>query len=124
MTLFQPGQPKTGGRAKGVRNKLSHAFLTDLLEEWSAGGREALRIARVEDPVRFSIMVASLLPKEMTLEVGPLQELPEDKLIAYIEYTERELERRALSIESREESQRDGVEAELLPALQGPEKIP
>src|SRR5262245_23768760 len=95
---FQKGQ---GGRQRGARNRLGAAFLNDLLEEWQAGGREALRIARIEDPVRFSAMVASLLPKEMTIEVGPVQEIPDDKLIAYIEYTERELERRAISIESR-----------------------
>jgi len=115
--MFEKGMVKTGGRAKGVRNKLAGAFLNDLLEEWAIGGREALRIARVEDPVRFSIMVASLLPKEMQIEVGPLQELPEDKLIAYIEYTERELERRTLSLESRTESTADGGSAPVLLSL-------
>jgi hypothetical protein len=124
MSPFEKGMVKTGGRAKGVRNRLSAAFLNDLLEEWTIGGREALRIARMEDPVRFSIMVANLLPKEMQIEVGPLQELSEDKLIAYIEYTERELERRALSIESRTESQADREPVELLPPLQSSEKIP
>jgi hypothetical protein len=111
MALFQPGQ---GGRPKGVRNKLSGAFLNDLLEEWNAGGREALRIARIEDPVRFSIMVASLLPKEMQIEVGPLQELSEDKLIAYIEYTERELAGRIERIESRANETTDGGQTPVL----------
>jgi hypothetical protein len=120
---FQPGKPKTGGRQRGARNKLGAAFLNDLLEEWQEGGREALRIARLEDPVRFSAMVASLLPKEMTLEIGPLQELPDDRLIEYIEYAERQLERRAHSIESREESQGDGEQALVLQTVQSPEEI-
>src|SRR5262249_18095032 len=36
--VFQKGQ---GGRPRGVRNKLSAAFLHDLLEEWTEGGRQA-----------------------------------------------------------------------------------
>jgi hypothetical protein len=117
MAPFEKGMTKTGGRAKGVRNKLSHAFLNDLLEEWAIGGREALRIARVEDPVRFSAMVASLLPKEMTVEIGPLQELPDERLIEYIEYTERQLAGRLERIESREEPQGDGGPAPVLLSL-------
>src|SRR5262249_44002363 len=114
MSLFQAGQPRTGGRARGVRNKIAHAFLTDLLEEWSAGGREALRIARIEDPVRFSAMVASLLPKEMSIEVGPLQEISDDQLTAYLEHAERELEHRRRSIEGREDEKTGRGPAPLL----------
>src|SRR5262249_7281929 len=109
--MFQKGQ---GGRPRGVRNKLSAAFLHDLLEEWTEGGRQALKIARIEDPVRFSVMVASLLPKEMLLEVGPLQEISDDQLTAYLEYAERELEHRRRSIESREDAETDGRPAPLL----------
>jgi hypothetical protein len=47
---FLPGRGKTGGRQKGARNKLSHAFLTDLLEEWTEHGRETLKIACIERP--------------------------------------------------------------------------
>jgi hypothetical protein len=117
MALFEKGHPKQGGRPKGVRNKLSHTFLSDLLEEWQAGGREALRIARIEDPIRFSIMVASLLPKELTVEVGPLQEISDDRLIEYIEHTERELASRLRSIESRTDAQEDGRQAPVLQTL-------
>ena len=117
MAPFEKGMVKTGGRAKGVRNKLAGAFLNDLLEEWAIGGREALRIARVEDPVRFSIMVASLLPKEMTLEVGPLQELPDERLIEYIEFTERQLAGRIERIESRASETADGGQAPVLLSL-------
>jgi hypothetical protein len=118
---FKPGQ---GGRMKGARNKLAKAFLDDLIEEWSLGGREALRIARLEDPVRFSIMVASLLPKEMTLEVGPLQELPDDRLVEYIEFTERQLAGRVERIEGRASETADGGQTPVLQTVQSSEEIP
>ena len=117
QSFGRPFQKGEGGRMKGSRNKLSVAFLNDFLEEWREGGREAMRIMRIERPAEFVKTAAYLMPKEMTLEVGPLQELSDDKLITYIEYTERELERRALSIESREESQTDGRQAPLLQAI-------
>src|SRR5262245_65788033 len=109
--MFQKGQ---GGRPRGVRNRLSAAFLNDLLAEWAEGGRQALRIARIEDPVRFSAMVAALLPREMMIEVGPLQEISDDQLTAYLEYAERELEHRRRSIESREDAETDRGPAPIL----------
>jgi hypothetical protein len=45
MADFYKGQAKLGGRKRGVRNRLSHAFLSDLMEEWAEHGRETLRIA-------------------------------------------------------------------------------
>ncbi len=117
MALFQPGTPKQGGRAKGVRNKLSHTFLNDLLEEWNAHGKEALRIMRMEDPVRFSIMVGSLLPKEMTIEVGPLQEISDDQLTAYLEYADRQLTSLIGSIEGRASTEADGEPSCVLQAI-------
>jgi len=54
---FKPGQ---GGRMKGARNKISAAFLNDLLEEWSEGGREAMRIIRLERPSEFVKVVACI----------------------------------------------------------------
>jgi hypothetical protein len=67
MALFEKGHPKTGGRVKGTRNKIADQFLKDLLEEWNVGGRDAMKIAPVTDPVRFCVMVANLLPKELEI---------------------------------------------------------
>jgi hypothetical protein len=117
MALFQPGQPKTGGRAKGVRNKLSHTFLNDLLDEWSAHGKEALRIARIEDPIRFTIMVAGLLPKELDITTSHIQEISDDDLVQYIEHVQRQIAGRIGSIENREAETVDGESSQLLPAI-------
>ena len=81
LTLFQPGMTKTGGRRKGVRNRLSHCFLSDLLEEWAEHGRETLKIARIERPVEFAKMVAGLLPREFELELNTtITEISDDEL--------------------------------------------
>ena len=34
MNLFEKGMKKIGGRTKGVKNRLSHAFLTALAEDF------------------------------------------------------------------------------------------
>jgi hypothetical protein len=47
MALFQAGQPKTGGRTRGVKNRLSYAFITALVEDFEKHGAEAIRICRV-----------------------------------------------------------------------------
>src|SRR5215472_16681494 len=67
MTLFEKGRPKTGGRAKGAKNRLSHAFLTALAEDFEQHGIEALKIARIERPVEYIKVVAGLMPKEFEI---------------------------------------------------------
>ena len=59
MTLFEKGRSKMGGRAKGAKNRLSHAFLTALAEDFEQHGVEALKIARVEKPVEYIRIAAS-----------------------------------------------------------------
>jgi hypothetical protein len=80
MSLFEKGQPKTGGRARGTKNKLSHAFLTDLLADYEAHGAETIRICRVERPVEYIKMIAGLLPKEFEITDSRLNELSDEEL--------------------------------------------
>jgi hypothetical protein len=71
-----------GGRRAGARNKLQTEFLHDLAEAWALEGKGALRIMIKEEPSRFVQVCASLIPKEVTLEVGgPLAELSDDELL-------------------------------------------
>ena len=53
MTLFQPGRPKTGGRRKGVRDKISTSFLEALYEDWEVNGKETIKFARHERPIEY-----------------------------------------------------------------------
>jgi hypothetical protein len=80
MAPFEKGMPKIGGRAKGVKNRLSHAFLTALAEDFEQYGVEAIKICRVERPNEYLRVIAHLMPKELEVTVGPLQELTDDEL--------------------------------------------
>src|SRR5262249_25018926 len=84
MTLFEKGRPKTGGRARGAKNRLSHAFLTTLAEDFEQHGVEALKIARVEKPVEYIRIVAGLMPKELEIMGSRLSDLSDEELDVFI----------------------------------------
>jgi hypothetical protein len=104
MSIFEKGRAKTGGRAKGVRNRLSHSFLEPLHKDFVEHGEEVIRIVRVERPHEYLKVVAYLMPKELEIIDSRLQDITDDELIAYIEYAQRQLAGRVGSVESGEES--------------------
>ena len=59
---FKVGREKTGGRAKGTRNKISEAFLKDLHAEWERSGAATLKILAVENPSAFAALAVRVLP--------------------------------------------------------------
>jgi Family of unknown function (DUF5681) len=68
---FKPGQSgNPAGRPKGARSKLGEAFLEDLRDAWLEHGAEALRRCATEDPAQFVRVVASLMPKDVNLNVA------------------------------------------------------
>ena len=76
MTL-QPGQ---GGRRKGARQKISTALLEAIANDFAEHGEEVVKITRIEKPVEYLRIVASLLPKELEIAVGPLNEITDEEL--------------------------------------------
>jgi hypothetical protein len=79
---FQPGNP---GRPKGSRNKLAEDFLSDVLGEWQSHGKVAISDMRKKNPGDFVKMVASLLPKDINLNLTDnLSELSDDELLGEI----------------------------------------
>ena len=84
MTLFEKGRSKTGGRAKGAKNRLSHAFLTALAEDFEQHGIETLKIARMEKPVEYIRIVAGLMPKELEIMDSRLTDLSDEELDVFI----------------------------------------
>jgi hypothetical protein len=64
---FAPGNP---GRPKGARHKLSEMFVKTVLKDFEEFGAPAVVLARMEDPLGYMRVVASLLPKELTAENG------------------------------------------------------
>jgi hypothetical protein len=92
------GVNHVGGRPKGARNRLSHEFITALLKDFEEGGAAAIKIARLEDPLRYITIVASLMPKELAVEHNQLGDLSDDEVSALLEYVR---EQRAKLIEAK-----------------------
>jgi hypothetical protein len=124
MAPFQPGQPKTGGRARGVKNKLSHAFLTALLEDFQANGIEAIKICRIEKPSEYLRVIAHCLPRELSIEIGPLQEISDQELETLIANARNRLIDVSPNAGGGEGAQAEREPARLLQTLPAPTRIP
>ncbi len=95
MALFEKGHPKTGGRAKGARNKISTQFLEALAKDFEEHGEAAIKIMRVERPAEYVKVIASILPKEFEITENRLMEIPDDELDILIDYARKRLADRA-----------------------------
>jgi len=94
-TQFKPGDPrtKTGGRRKGSRDRICTALLEAIAKDFEQHGEEAVKIARVERPVEYLRVVASLLPKEFEITDNRLKDIPDDELDLLLEYARQRIAR-------------------------------
>lgn len=66
--LIKKGQVlNPAGRTKGSKNKLSESFLAALHEDFEQYGAFAIADCRTEDPARYCAIIASLVPKDFSL---------------------------------------------------------
>lgn len=73
-----------GGRKKGSRNKLGEEFLQDMLDAWQTQGKEVIARVIEERPQDFMKVVASLLPRDVNLNVNSMEEVTDDELLQRI----------------------------------------
>jgi hypothetical protein len=89
---------KKGQTVKGskLRNVLTGAFLEDLLADYKANGMGAIKIMRMEQPTKYCIMIANLLPKDISVDIteNKLNELPTEQVDAVIEELAESLRKR------------------------------
>jgi hypothetical protein len=89
-TFVQRGGQKSpgSGRTRGVKNKLSHKFITALAEDFEEHGVGVIKICRVEKPHEYLKMIAGLMPREFEINNTYLTEVPDvdlDNLITIVE---------------------------------------
>lgn len=84
---FQPGQSgNPAGRPKGSRDAITKDFLKALKEDFDEFGKEAIALAREEDPLGYVKVIAGLIPKDINLNTkdGVFDELSDDELSTII----------------------------------------
>ncbi|RVH17022.1 hypothetical protein [Sinorhizobium meliloti] len=78
---FKPGNP---GRPKGSRNKLGEAFLEAMHADFVQHGTDVIARVRNEKPDQYLKVVASILPKDLNVNINNMDDLTDDQLIQRI----------------------------------------
>jgi len=75
---------KGGGRPKGARAKLGEDFLCALQEDFAVNGAQAVEKVRAERPQDYLKIIASLLPRDVNVNINALDEIGDDELVKRI----------------------------------------
>lgn len=78
----QSGNPK--GRPQNAKQKLSDAFLADMLEAWEAKGKSAIDRVIEERPHEFIKAVGAIVPKDITVKTSALDDLSDDDIASML----------------------------------------
>jgi hypothetical protein len=81
--LWKPGQSgNPSGRRPHSRNRLTEAFLKDMIADWEANGAKAIVTFREERPHEYVKLFAGLLPRKFEMKVSEYDELSDEQLDA------------------------------------------
>jgi DNA-directed RNA polymerase len=75
---FAVGNP---GRPKGARHKLGEQFLAALQADFEEHGASTIELVRIDRPQDYIKVIASLLPRDLNLNVNNLGEATDDELV-------------------------------------------
>jgi hypothetical protein len=78
---FKAGNP---GRPKGARNKLGEQFIADLYDNWQKHGAETIETVRAQKPDQYLKVIASILPKDLNVNINQMDDLTDEQLIQRI----------------------------------------
>lgn len=81
---FKVGHTGMGGRPKGSRNLLGEAFLADMYADWQEHGETVIKTVRADKPDVYLKTVASILPRDLNVNLNPLEEATDDELVQRI----------------------------------------
>ena len=81
---FVLGTIGIGGRPKGSRNLLGEMFLEDMKQAWEREGAAVITRVMAQRPQDFLKVVASLLPKDVNLNLNNMDDVSDDELIRRI----------------------------------------
>ena len=73
----------------GSRNKLQGDFLKALAADFAEHGAGVIKIARIEKPIEYLKVIASVLPKEIVVEQSVLADLSDEELANHIALLQR-----------------------------------
>jgi hypothetical protein len=82
---FVAGNCGNGGRPKGTRNQLGEAFIADLYADWMKQGMATIEKVRAARPADYLKVIASILPKDVNMNVSPVEHMTDEELDASIE---------------------------------------
>jgi hypothetical protein len=82
---FVAGNGGNGGRPKGSRNQLGEAFVADLYASWLAHGFATIEKVRTTRPADYLKVIASILPKDVNVNVSAVESMNQDELRSTIE---------------------------------------
>lgn len=78
---FVKGKKGGPGRPKGSRNALGEAFLQDMQADWEVHGVQAIAEVRETKPDAYLKIVASILPRDLNVNINPMEEATDEELV-------------------------------------------
>src|SRR3954468_6440158 len=82
---WQPGQSgNPNGRPRQARDRLTQDVINGLAADFGRNGQKAIAKLREQDVASYLRVCVALIPKEVHLAAGPLDELSDEELSALV----------------------------------------